>query len=423
MLDPRLLRNNRDLITKLCSDRRMVSDLSTYNNLEKERKKVQQPLQELQHQRNQLNKVYEKKALNEEKVDDERKELKRLKKQIKEAEKDLKAILKNLEEFYNGLPNLLDESVPIGTDEKDNAEILVWGEKPHFPFKPKEHYELFPRLLDFELAAQMAGSRFALLRGDLALVHRALAQLMLDVHINQHDYEELYVPLLVKEQALKHSGQLPKFSEDLFVIGGRDSFLIPTAEVPLVNIAANRIFAPSELPLKLVAYTPCFRSEAGSYGKDVKGMLRLHQFDKVELVQITKPEDSWNTLEEMSQQVQKILQLLELPYKVVNLCSGDIGFHAAKTYDIEVWLPGQNRYREVSSCSNCTDFQARRMQARWRDEKGNRHLVHTLNASGLAVGRTLIALLENYQTSDGKVILPKALHPYLPERLKQLEAK
>jgi len=423
MLDPRLLRNNREQVVNLCRDRGIDFDLPTYIKLEDRRRIVQQRVQESQHQRNNLLQVYARKSLNKEKVDSEREKLEGLKKQIKAAEKELNDILNGLDSIHMQLPNLLDESVPIGKDEKDNAEILIWGEKPHFSFKPKEHYELFPKLLDFELAAQMAGSRFALLRGDLALVHRALAQMMLDVHIHQHNYEEIHVPLLVKQQALVHSSQLPKFSEDLFHIQEKDFCLIPTAEVPLVNIAANKIFTSNELPLKLAAYSSCFRSEAGSYGKDVKGMLRLHQFDKVELVQITKPEESWGTLEEMSKQAQKILQLLQLPYRVVSLCSGDIGFHAAKTYDIEVWLPGQNTYREISSCSNCTDFQARRMQARWRDEKGKRHLVHTLNASGLAVGRTLIALLENHQTSDGKVVMPRALWRYLPERLQQIETK
>jgi len=423
MLDPRLLRNNREQIVNLCRDRGIDFDLPTYIKLEDRRRIVQQQVQESQHQRNNLLQIYARKSLNKEKVDSEREKLEGLKKQIKAADKELNDILNGLDSIHMQLPNLLDESVPIGKDEKDNAEILVWGEKPNFSFKPKEHYELFPKLLDFELAAQMAGSRFTLIRGDLALVHRALTQMMLDVHIHQHNYEEIYVPLLVKQQALVHSGQLPKFSEDLFHIQERDSCLIPTAEVPLVNIAANKIFTSNELPLKLAAYSPCFRSEAGSYGKDVKGMLRLHQFDKVELVQITKPEESWNTLEEMSKQAQKILQLLQLPYRVVSLCSGDIGFHAAKTYDIEVWLPGQNTYREISSCSNCTDFQARRMQARWRDEKGKRHLVHTLNASGLAVGRTLIALLENHQTSDGKVVMPKTLWHYLPERLQQIDTE
>lgn len=420
MLDPHLLRSNSERIVELCQKRGMDFDPAAYNQLEQKRRVLQEQVQRLQHQRNSGAQEIARKIRQREGVDDDRARMQQLNDQLKEAKQELDGILHRLHDIQMQLPNLLDESVPPGKDEKDNAEILKWGEKPSFDFKAKEHYALFPQLLDLELAAQMAGSRFALLRGELALVHRALAQMMLDLHTRQHQYEEVYVPAIVKQQALVHSGQLPKFSEDLFHLQDRDSCLIPTAEVPLVNIAADRIFTAAELPLRLTAYSPCFRSEAGSYGKDVKGMLRLHQFDKVELVQITRAEESWNALEEMSQQAQQVLQLLELPYRVVSLCSGDIGFAAAKTYDIEVWLPGQNTYREISSCSNCTDFQARRMQARWRDEKGNRHLVHTLNASGLAVGRTLIALLENYQTSAGKVVLPGALWPYLPEEVRQL---
>ena len=420
MLDPHILRSDPTQIKDLCHRRGIEFDMQSYIRLEDDRRSLQQQVQELQHKRNEGAQQVAEKMRNKKEVDSLRMEMQTINARLKEAKKKLDQILADLYAIQLQLPNLLDQSVPTGKDEKDNTEILIWGEKPVFNFKPKEHWELLPQMLDLELAAKMAGSRFSLLRGDLALVHRALAQMMLDVHTREHNYEEVYVPLMLKQDALVHTGQLPKFSEDLFHFQEKDSYLIPTAEVPLVNLVADRMLASAELPVKVTAYSSCFRSEAGSYGKDVKGMLRQHQFDKVELVQVTKAEESWNALEEMCQQAQKILQLLKLPYRVVTLCAGDIGFAAAKTYDIEVWLPGQERYREISSCSNCTDFQARRMRTRWRDKKGNRHLVHTLNASGLAVGRTLIAILENYQSADGKVKVPESLHSYLPSHLKQL---
>ncbi|MCG8432851.1 MAG: serine--tRNA ligase, partial [Gammaproteobacteria bacterium] len=322
-----------------------------------------------------------------------------------------------LDDMQLGIPNLLHESVPEGNDESANQEVRSWGEPKQFDFEPKDHVDLGAglNLMDFEAAAKITGSRFVTMRGNLARLHRALIQFMLDIHIGEHGYEEIYVPYLVNRDSLLGTGQLPKFGQDLFGIEGEQQyFLIPTAEVPVTNIARNEILEEGALPKKFVAHTPCFRSEAGSYGKDTRGMIRQHQFEKVELVQLVRPQDSYQALEELTGHAEVILQKLGLPYRVVVLCSGDIGFSAAKTYDIEVWLPGQQRYREISSCSNFESFQARRMKARWRNpESGKPELLHTLNGSGLAVGRTLIAIMENYQRADGGVEIPEALHAYM----------
>jgi seryl-tRNA synthetase len=314
------------------------------------------------------------------------------------------------------IPNLPHDSIPDGGGEEDNKEIRKWGEPPAFDFTPKDHPALGGDLgmMDFELAAKLAGARFVVLRGELARAHRALAQFMLDLHTREHGYQEVYVPYLSNPAAMLGSGQLPKFGEEVFCAEKDEMYLIPTAEAPLANFARERAFTDSDLPLKLVAHTPCFRREAGSYGKDTRGMLRQHQFDKVELVQIAAPEKSYQALEELTAHAEEVLRRLEIPYRVVSLCAGDIGFAAAKTYDLEAWLPGQNRYREISSCSNCEAFQARRMEARYRGgEDSEKKYVHTLNGSGVAVGRALIALMENGQTKSGDIRVPPALRPYL----------
>ena len=339
----------------------------------------------------------------------------------------LSVLQAEIADFLMGIPNLPDESVPVGKDENDNQEVKRWGAIPEFAFPVKDHVDLgAPLGLDFESAAKISGSRFVVLKGPIARLHRALAQFMLDIHTSQHAYEELYVPLMVNAASMRGTGQLPKFEEDLFKVprqmGGEDGageakienfYLIPTAEVPVTNLVRDTITATEELPLKFVAHTPCFRSEAGSYGRDVRGMIRQHQFEKVELVQIAKPEESMQLLEELTSHAEKILELLELPYRRVLLCTGDMGFGSSKTYDLEVWIPSQNAYREISSCSNMGDFQARRMQARFKTGQGKPELVHTLNGSGLAVGRTGVALLENFQQADGSIAIPKVLRPYM----------
>jgi seryl-tRNA synthetase len=316
-----------------------------------------------------------------------------------------------------GIPNLPHESVPEGKGEEDNPEIRRWGEPADFAFEPKDHVDLGEGLgmLDFETAAKVTGSRFSVMQGPLARLHRALIQFMLETHTHQHGYREVYVPYLVNADSLRGTGQLPKFEEDLFCTRGeQELYLIPTAEVPVTNLVRDSIIEADRLPLRFTAHTPCFRSEAGSYGKDTRGMIRQHQFEKVEMVQLVRPQDSWETLETLTGHAEAILQQLELPYRVVTLCTGDIGFSAAKTYDLEVWLPGQQKYREISSCSNFEAFQARRMQARWRNpETGKPELLHTLNGSGLAVGRTLVAVMENYQQADGSIRVPSVLQPYM----------
>jgi seryl-tRNA synthetase len=340
-----------------------------------------------------------------------------LTRQLEASDAAINAVQSELDAWQLGLPNLLHSSVPEGRDESANQEVRRWGEPRRFDFAPKDHVELGEKLggLDFESAAKISGARFSVLRGRVARLHRALAQFMLDLHTGEHGYTEAYVPYLVQAPALQGTGQLPKFEQDLFRVQGEQGFyLIPTAEVPVTNLVRDSIVEAKDLPKKFVAHTPCFRSEAGAAGKDTRGLIRQHQFEKVELVHIVKPADSYAALEELTASAEKVLQKLELPYRVVALCAGDIGFGSAKTYDIEVWLPGQNKYREISSCSNCEAFQARRMQARWRNpETGKPEPLHTLNGSGVAVGRALVAVLENYQNADGTITVPTALQPYL----------
>jgi seryl-tRNA synthetase len=336
---------------------------------------------------------------------------------LSQAEEALAAVQEQLEQWQLGLPNLLHDSVPDGRDEGANVELRRWGEPRHFTFKPRDHVAVGEHLggLDFEAAARMSGARFVVIRAGLARLHRALAQFMLDLHTREHGYTEVYVPYLVQAPALIGTGQLPKFAQDLFGLRGeQDFYLIPTAEVPVTNLVREQIVPAEKLPLKFVAHTPCFRSEAGAAGKDTRGMIRNHQFDKVELVQMVRPEDSYGALEELTGHAESVLQRLGIPYRTVALCAGDIGFGSAKTYDLEAWLPSQARYREISSCSNFEAFQARRMQARWRNPDGNKpEPLHTLNGSGLAVGRTLVAILENFQNEDGSVSVPQVLQPYL----------
>ncbi len=341
-------------------------------------------------------------------------ELAKIKETLKGLEEELKRVEEELNDLLLRIPNLPHPSVPVGEDENDNVEVRRWGEPPKFDFEPKPHWELGERLgiLDFERGAKLSGSRFVVKRGLGARLVRALINFMLDLH-GERGYVEMYVPHLVKPEILVGTGQLPKFEEDLFKCERDNLYLIPTAEVPLTNLHREEILKEEDLPIYYTAYTPCYRREAGSYGRDIKGLIRLHQFDKVELVKITKPEDSYEELEKLVADAERVLQELELPYRVVELCTGDLGFSAAKTYDLEVWMPSYNRYREISSCSNCEDFQARRMKLRYKSKEGKNILCHTLNGSGLAVGRTLAAILENYQQEDGSVVIPKALRPYL----------
>ena len=412
MLDPQILGREPARVARACQKRGVPFEQDAYTRLRQQCKTLRRAVEELQHKRTLGAKTIARAMQEQQDVAPIKHEMRLVQQKIKQHKEELDTALARLHSMHLQLPNLVHDSVPAGQDETSNRREHTWGEKPQFTFAPKEHYELLPGLLDPSMASRLAGTRFTLLRGELALLHRALIQMMLDVHIHDHGYTEIYVPVLVNQQALINSGQLPKFAEDLFHLTDTNYALIPTAEVPLVNLAADRIFKPDQLPIKVTAHSSCFRSEAGSYGKDVRGMLRLHQFDKVELVQIVHPDTSWDALEEMCKHAQTILQKLNLPYRVMTLCAGDMGYAAAKTYDLEVWLPGQNTYREVSSCSNCTDFQARRMQARL-DVNGKKVPVHTLNASGLAVGRTLIAIMENYQTKDGGVKVPEALRSYV----------
>jgi seryl-tRNA synthetase len=388
---------------------------------------LQTRTEELQAKRNQLAKAIGMKKVKGEDVAAEMADATQINIDMESGAARLSILQTEIADFLMGIPNLPDDSVPVGKDENDNQEVKRWGAIPEFAFPVKDHVDLgAPLGLDFESAAKISGSRFVVLKGPVARLHRALAQFMLDIHTGNHDYEELYVPLMVNAASMRGTGQLPKFEEDLFKVprqmGGEDGageakienfYLIPTAEVPVTNLVRDTITAAEELPLKFVAHTPCFRSEAGSYGRDVRGMIRQHQFEKVELVQIAKPEESMQLLEELTSHAEKILELLELPYRKVLLCTGDMGFASSKTYDLEVWIPSQNAYREISSCSNMGDYQARRMQARFKTGQGKPELVHTLNGSGLAVGRTGVALLENFQQADGSIVIPKVLQPYM----------
>ncbi len=419
MLDPRRLRNELPNMASQLARRGFTLDTERLSQLEAERKHIQVRTQELQTERNARSKGIGKAKAAGEDIAPQRAEVSRLGDQLREAESGLARIQAELDQILLEIPNIPHESVPVGRDESANAEMRRWGEPPHFDFEPKDHVDLGADLgmLDFDTAAKISGSRFALISGPLATLHRALIQFMLNLHTGQHGYEEVYVPFLVNSASLRGTGQLPKYKADLFHVAEQDYYLIPTAEVPVTNIGRDHIFAAEELPRRFVCHTPCFRSEAGSYGKDTRGMIRQHQFEKVELVQLVKPENSYEALEALTSHAEKVLQLLGLPYRVVTLCTGDLGFSAAKTYDLEVWLPGQRRYREISSCSNFEDFQSRRMKARWRNpETGKPEPVHTLNGSGVAVGRALVAVMENYQDGKGRVRVPEALMPYVGGR-------
>ena len=414
MLDPKLLRTNLDTVVEQLRIKKFDFDTELFNSLEQQRKLLQVNTQQLQGESNSKSREIGKAKAEGTDIQPLLDEVADLGKRLKQAETDLGELLIEVEELLLGIPNVPDASVPAGDSEDDNIEVLVWGEKPEFDFEIKDHIELGVGLngMDFERAAKLSGSRFVLMTGSLVTLHRMLIQFMINQHSLEHGYTEVYVPYLVNEATLTGTGQLPKFKQDLFHIESESHnlYLIPTAEVPVTNLVADTIVESDELPLKYVTHTPCFRSEAGSYGRDTRGMIRQHQFEKVELVQIVKPEDSMQALEQLTAHAEKILQLLELPYRKVILCGGDLGFSSTKTYDLEVWLPGQDAYREISSCSNMLDFQARRMKARWRNpQTGKPELVHTLNGSGLAVGRTLIAIMENYQQADGSIRIPEVL--------------
>ncbi len=417
MLDPKLLRQNPEVLAAQLAKRGFFLDLPYLNELESQRRNSQLKLQDLQTQRNQISKAIGQAKAKGEDITGMLASVAHLGEELTRAEKEMEKVQQELLEYQLKIPNLLAVSVPDGQDEKNNVEVRKWGTPQFFNFPVKDHVSLGENLggIDFESAAKLSGSRFSILKGPLARLHRALGQFMLNLHIQQHGYQEVYVPYLVQSNALYGTGQLPKFKEDFFFISGeRDLCLIPTAEVPLTNLARDHIFDASELPVKYAAQTPCFRSEAGSYGKDTRGMIRQHQFEKVELVQFVRPTESFEALEVLTQHAQRVLEELELPYRVMLLCAGDTGFTSSKTFDIEVWLPGQNCYREISSCSNCTDFQARRLQARWRPQPGAKpELLHTLNGSGVAIGRCLVAVMENYQDENGNIRVPKVLQSYL----------
>ena len=417
MLDPRLLRNELQATAEHLARRGVRLDLQQITDLEAKRKALQVAAQELQNQRNSRSKQIGRAKAAGEDIQPLLDEVADLGEQLKQSQEALAEVQAALQEISLGIPNLPHASVPEGSDEGDNREERRWGTPPEFDFEPRDHVDLGVAAgwMDFEAAAKLTGSRFVTLQGSLARMQRALTQFMLDTHSGEHGYTETYVPYMVNADSLQGTGQLPKFEQDLFRLSGElGYYLIPTAEVPVTNLVRGEIIEDIDMPRRWVAHTPCFRSEAGSYGKDTRGMIRQHQFEKVELVQVVRPTESYQALEQLTGHAEAILQRLELPYRVVTLCSGDLGFSAAKTYDLEVWLPGQGAYREISSCSNFEDFQARRLQARWRNpETGKPELVHTLNGSGLAVGRTLVAVLENYQQADGSVRVPQVLHDYM----------
>ena len=433
MLDVQLLRNDLAGVAKRLSDRGVKLDRARFESLESRRKAVQTETQELQARRNQLSKRIGQLKSKGEDATALMAEVNAQADRLKALERDLETIQEDLAQFLLELPNVTHESVPVGKSSEDNAEVRKVGAPRAFGFRVKDHVDVgVPLGLDFDSATKISGARFVLMRGEVARLHRAIAQFMLDLHVREHGYTEIYAPYIVNDLSMTGTGQLPRFESDLFGVefGGatgaagkgpeapaqeRRWYLIPTAEVPVTNIVRGEILPLEKLPLKYVCHTPCFRSEAGSYGKDTRGMIRQHQFDKVELVQVSHPEKSYDALEELTVHAENVLKRLGLPYRVVTLCTGDMGFAAAKTYDIEVWLPAQKAYREISSCSNFEAFQARRMQARFRNEKGRNELVHTLNGSGLAVGRTLVAILENYQDADGSVVVPEVLRPYMGE--------
>ncbi len=414
MLEPKLVRSNIDNVAALLKKRGFTLDVQQFNTLEERRKALQVDMQALQNERNVKSKEVGIAKAKGEPIEPVMANLKGLSDKLKLAEEEFAKIQVELDDFLARLPNITHDSVPLGKSEEDNVVIRTWGTPRAFSFEPKDHVELGApnQGIDFDTAAKISGARFVVLRGAIARLHRAIAQFMLNLHVDEHGYREIAVPALVNAESAFGTGQLPKAKEDMFGVEG-DRFLIPTSEVPVTNTVRDTIIEEKDLPISYACYSPCFRSEAGSYGKDMRGMLRQHQFEKVELVHIVKPEDSYETLEKLTKHAETVLQRLELPYRVVALCTADIGFTAAKTYDLEVWLPGQQRYREISSCSNTEAFQARRMKARYRDANGKIELVHTLNGSGLAVGRTLIAVIENYQDELGRIHIPAALQPYM----------
>uniref|UniRef100_A0A3B0MD52 Serine--tRNA ligase n=1 Tax=Arsenophonus endosymbiont of Trialeurodes vaporariorum TaxID=235567 RepID=A0A3B0MD52_9GAMM len=423
MLDPNLLRNELDVVAEKLARRGFILDVDMLRKLEQERKDLQIKTESLQAERNSRSKTIGAAKARGEDVEALRKQVNQLGEELDSAKNKLTQIQDDIRNIALRLPNLPDDSVPDGNDETDNVEISLWGDPRQYDFTIKDHVALgeLTEGLDFSAAVKITGSRFVVMKGQIARLHRALAQFMLDLHTEQHGYTETYVPYLVNHATLYGTGQLPKFSEDLFhtkplkeQAPNQQYALIPTAEVPVTSLVRDEILAAESLPLRLTAHTPCFRSEAGSYGRDTRGLIRMHQFDKVELVQIVEPEKSMAALEELTGHAEKVLQLLKLPYRKIVLCTGDMGFAACKTYDLEVWLPAQNTYREISSCSNTWDFQARRMQARFRHKEDKKpQLVHTLNGSGLAVGRTLVAVMENYQQADGRIAVPEVLRPYM----------
>ncbi len=418
MLDQKMLRQDPQGVADALARRGFTFDMEAYAGLEARRRELQSRTESLQHERNERSRAIGEAKRRGEEIEPLREQVSAVGEALKAADAELQSLQAQLREIQLGLPNLPHPSAPVGEDEADNVEMRRWGEPPTFEFRPRDHVELGEHLsgLDFEAGARLAGSRFVVMQRGIARLHRALAQFMLDCHVEEHGYTEVYVPYLANETALLGTGQLPKFAEDLFAIEHAEQTLrlIPTSEVPLANLAAGEILEAETLPRAYVCHSPCFRSEAGSYGRDTRGMIRQHQFDKVELVQLTRPDDSYEALERLTGHAEAILQRLELPYRVVTLCTGDMGFAAAKTYDIEVWLPGQQAYREISSCSNTEAFQARRMQARWRQPDTSKpEPLHSLNGSGVAVGRCLVAVLENGQQADGRVAIPRALQSYM----------
>lgn len=417
MLDPKIIRSQLDFVVERLAVRGMKVDTELFGTLEEKRKGLQVQTEQLQSERNSRSKAIGHAKAKGQDVAPLMAEVDALGAKLVACENELKELQNQLQDLYYSLPNLPHASVPAGTSEDDNVEVRRWGTPRAFDFEPKDHVDVGEALggLDFETAAKITGARFVVMSGAMAKMHRALIQFMLDTHTSENGYQEVYVPYMVNEDSLRGTGQLPKFGQELYKLQGEKPFyLIPTAEVPVTNMLRDEIVAEERLPLKFVCHTPCFRSEAGAHGKDVRGMIRQHQFEKIELVQLVKPEESFDALEKLTQNAESILQKLGLPYRVVALCGGDLGFSSAKTYDIEVWLPGQQKYREISSCSNFEDFQARRMQARYRVANAKKpELLHTLNGSGLAVGRTLVAILENYQQADGSVVVPDVLRPYM----------
>jgi seryl-tRNA synthetase len=416
MLDPKYLRENLDKVYEQLKKRGYELEIDKIQNLEKKRKTLQTETQEFQNKRNKRSKEIGVSKASGKDITITTSQMEKLNQDLEIKKTQLKDIQQELQQIYDYIPNLPHESVPDGSTEKDNLEVRRWGKIKKFDFKIKDHVELGENLglMDFATAAKISGTRFVVLKGKLAQLQRALIQFMIDLHTTIHGYQEVYVPYLVNKDSLYGTGNLPKFYNELFHISDTNYSLIPTAEVPVTNLVRETILESQDLSLKYVAHTPCFRSEAGSYGKDMHGMIRHHQFEKVELVQMVTPENSYDALEELTTHAEAVLQKLNLPYRVIALCGGELGFASAKTYDLEVWLPGQNNYREISSCSNFEAFQARRMQARWRNpQTGNPELIHTLNGSGLAVGRTLIAVMENYQDKDGNIHIPEVLWGYM----------